>query len=169
MAIIVRPATTEDFAVAGRICVQAYRADGQLGEHGYETELADVAGRAAHGEVLVAVDEDTGEVLGCVTFVLPGSAYAELSRDGEAEFRMLAVAPEAQGRGAGEALARACLDRAEQAGASAVVICTRDFAHTAQRLYARLGFQRLPERDWEPYPGVKLLALRRELPVRSVA
>lgn len=167
MAVTIRPATTEDFPVAGRLCVEAYREDGQLGEHGYERQLADVAARAGHGEVLVAVDDDTGEVVGCVTFVLPGSRYAELSRDGEAEFRMLAVAPGAQRRGVGEALAIACVDRAEQVGASAVVICTRDFAHSAQRLYARLGFHRLPERDWSPYPGVRLLALRRELSVRS--
>jgi hypothetical protein len=28
----------------------------------------------------------------------------------------------------------------------------------AQRLYAELGFRRLPERDWSPVPGVSLLA-----------
>jgi hypothetical protein len=30
--------------------------------------------------------------------------------------------------------------------------------HVAHRLYARLGFGRLPERDWEPVPGITLLA-----------
>jgi hypothetical protein len=30
--------------------------------------------------------------------------------------------------------------------------------HAAHRLYARLGFRRLPERDWEPVPAMTLLA-----------
>jgi hypothetical protein len=28
----------------------------------------------------------------------------------------------------------------------------------AHRLYERLGFTRLPERDWAPLPGVNLMA-----------
>ncbi|HEX2773295.1 MAG TPA: GNAT family N-acetyltransferase, partial [Micromonosporaceae bacterium] len=115
------------------------------------------------GELLVAVDDTTGAVVGAVLFVLPGSAYAELSAPGEAEFRMLAVDPAAQGRGAGEALTRACIARAAALGSSAVVICTRSFSYPAQRLYARLGFVRTPERDWSPAPGIDLLALRLEL------
>jgi hypothetical protein len=34
---------------------------------------------------------------------------------------------------------------------------------TAHRVYARLGYTRLPERDWEPVPGVHLIAFRKEL------
>jgi ribosomal protein S18 acetylase RimI-like enzyme len=105
----------------------------------------------------------TDEVVGSVTFVLPGTAYAELSAPGEAEFRMLAVDPAAQGRGVGEALARACVARAVELGCRAVVICTRSFSAPAHRLYARLGFVRTPERDWSPVAGVELLALRLEL------
>jgi ribosomal protein S18 acetylase RimI-like enzyme len=33
----------------------------------------------------------------------------------------------------------------------------------AQRLYERLGFTRLPERDWSPAPGVGLIVYSREL------
>lgn len=154
-----------DFADLARLTVDAYEADGQLGaENGYRAVLADVAARAAAGTVLVAVDSMTGVLLGSVTFVLPGTPYAELSTPGEAEFRMLAVDPAAQGRGAGEALVRACLDRAVALGCRSVVICTRaGFAAAAQRLYARLGFVRVPDLDWSPVPGVELVALRREL------
>src|SRR6476619_4304467 len=49
---------------------------------------------------------------------------AEVSRPGEAEFRMLAVAPGAQRRGAGEALVRACVGRARALGAEALVLYT---------------------------------------------
>ena len=157
----VRPAGPEDFEAIARVSVAAYEADGQLkGEHGYERVLADVASRADAGEVLVAVDEaDT--VLGAVTFVLPGTAYAELSGAGEAEFRMLAVDPAGQGKGVGAALVRGCLARATELGCHAVVICVRKgHAEAAHRLYARLGFVRTPDLDWSPMPGVDLLALR---------
>jgi len=171
----VRAAEPADFAAIARLTVSAYEADGQLsGEHGYERVLADVAPRARDGELLVAVDDSTGQVLGSVLFVLPGTAYAELSGPGEAEFRMLAVDPAAQGRGAGTALVRACIRRATELGCQAMVISTRSFSRPAHRLYARLGFQRTPERDWSPVAGVDLFALRLDLagqtssvPIRS--
>ncbi|MDT0531101.1 GNAT family N-acetyltransferase [Micromonospora sp. DSM 115977] len=161
----VRRAGPADFAAVARLTVAAYEADGQLkNEHGYAAVLADVASRARDGEVLVAVDDATGELLGSVTLVLPGTRYAELSRAGEAEFRMLAVDPAAQGRGVGAALVEACVSRATELGCSAVVICVREgFAASAQRLYRRRGFVRVPELDWAPVDGVHLLGLRLEL------
>ncbi|WFE51974.1 GNAT family N-acetyltransferase [Micromonospora sp. WMMD1155] len=161
----VRPAEPADFPAVARLTVAAYEADGQLkGEHGYGAVLADVSTRAASGEVLVAVDEATGAVLGSVTFVLPGTRFAELSGPGEAEFRMLAVDPGAQGRGVGAALAQACVARATELGCTAVVICVRaGLAQSAHRLYERLGFVRAPEKDWSPAPGVDLLGLRLSL------
>lgn len=168
-ALVVRRAEPADHPAVARLTVAAYEADGQLkGENGYGAVLADVATRAETGEVLVAVDEATGEVLGAVTFVLAGTPYAELSGPGEAEFRMLAVDPAAQGRGAGSALVRACVARAAELGCSAVVICVRSgMAAAAHRLYERLGFVRLPAKDWSPLPGVDLLGLRLELPAHD--
>ena len=166
-AVQVRGAAAEEFDTIAALTVGAYRADRQLdGEHDYGTALADVATRAAAGELLVAVGEDD-KLLGAVTFVLPGSPYAEISRSGEAEFRMLAVDPAAQGRGVGARLAMTCIDRAVAAGCSAVVICVRDMAAPARRMYDRLGFTPIPERDWSPYPGVHLVALRLDLSGRA--
>ncbi len=168
-SITVRAAERRDFDAVERLTVAAYRADGQVPPgHPYERTLSDVADRAAGGHLLVAEDTGDGRVLGTVLFVLPGTRYAELSRPGEAEFRMLAVDPAAQGRGVGEVLVRACLDRAVELDCRALVIYTRDVAEAAQRLYARLGFTRIPERDWTPMPGVSLLALRVGLPAHHV-
>ncbi|PWR05383.1 GNAT family N-acetyltransferase [Micromonospora acroterricola] len=166
--LLVRRAESADFPSVARLTVAAYEADGQLkGEHGYGAVLADVSTRAASGEVLVAVDETTGAVLGSVTFVLPGTPFAELSGPGEAEFRMLAVDPAAQGRGVGAALVQACVDRAAELGCAALMICVRaGMAASAHRLYERLGFVRAPEKDWSPVAGVDLLGLRLELPPR---
>ncbi|MDG4793793.1 GNAT family N-acetyltransferase [Micromonospora sp. WMMD1082] len=160
--MLVRPAEPADFAAVARLTVAAYEADGQLkGENGYADVLADVADRAAHGEILVAVDPVTGQPLGSVTFVLPGTRYAELCGPGEAEFRMLAVDPAAQGRGAGAVLVEACVARAAELGCTALTICVRaGHAEAAHRLYRRRGFVRVPEQDWAPLPGVDLLALR---------
>jgi ribosomal protein S18 acetylase RimI-like enzyme len=159
VTLIVRAAVPADYPAIARLTVAAYEADGQLkGEHGYERVLADVATRAEHGEMLVA--ENGGRLIGSVTFVLPGSRFAELSSEGEAEFRMLAVDPAAQRRGAARALVQACLDRAAALGCTAIVISVRDFAEGARRLYEGFGFVRRPERDWSPLPGVQLLALR---------
>jgi ribosomal protein S18 acetylase RimI-like enzyme len=159
--IKIRQALPADYSRVADLTVAAYRGDGQTRVgHQYEPQLRDVASRVASAEVLVAVDEGDDAVLGTVTFALPGTPYAELSKAGEAEFRMLAVDPAAQGRGVGEALVRACLDRAAQLGCVAVVICVRDFSAPAQRLYARLGFQREPSLDWSPGPEINLWGLR---------
>ena len=56
----------------------------------------------------MAADDD--RVLGSVTFCPAGSTWREIAWDDEGEFRMLAVAADARGRGVGEALVRACLD-----------------------------------------------------------
>jgi ribosomal protein S18 acetylase RimI-like enzyme len=161
--LVVRRAVPADYPAVARLTVDAYEADGQLNDASatYAATLADVAARAEAGDLLVAVDGD--RVLGSVLHVEPGSRYAELSRAGEAEFRMLAVDPAAQGRGVGRALVQACVDRAAAAGCTAVVICVRDFAMAAQKLYLSFGFARVPELDWSPLPGVSLLALRLDI------
>jgi ribosomal protein S18 acetylase RimI-like enzyme len=154
----IRPPRPEEYAAAGEVTVQAYDVDGHLaGDVGYDAELRDIARRIELAEVLVAVGE-AEEVLGCVTIVRPGSAYAEISRPGELEFRMLAVASSARGRGIGEALMKAVLDRARSLGLRRVVLSSLDGMRAAHRLYERLGFTRLPERDWRPFPHITLIA-----------
>ena len=110
----------------------------------------------ADGDV-VAVDE-TGAVVGTVTSCPLGSPYRELGTDAEGEFRALAVAPAARGRGVGTLLVRRCLERAAADGFDQVVISSAEWMTTAHRMYRRLGFTRVPERDWWPRPDVHLLA-----------
>ncbi len=142
----------------GELTVAAYRDDELLQvEPEYEAVLADAERRATEAELLVAVTGD-GELLGSVTVVRPGTAYAEISREGELEFRMLATAPAARRRGVGEALTRAVIERAHELGAKRVVLCSLETMQAAHRLYTRIGFRRLPERDWEPHPTFWLRA-----------
>src|SRR5215470_9580363 len=105
MSFSVRVATPEDFPAVGELTVAAYRGDGQTWSgHPYEPTLLDAAGRSGAGTLLVCASEEEG-VLGAVLFVEAGSEFSELARAGAAESRMLAVAPWAQRRGAGDALA----------------------------------------------------------------
>ncbi|GAA2589087.1 GNAT family N-acetyltransferase [Dactylosporangium fulvum] len=164
--VVVRLIEPDDFAAVSRLTVAAYRADGQLDEdHGYGAVLADVVSRAEAAEVLVAVDG--AAVLGAVTFVLPGTKYAEVSGDDEAEFRMLAVDPAAQRRGVARRLVRACVDRAQALGCTSLTICVREGNAAAFALYDQFGFARDPSLDWSPAPGVDLLGMR--LPLQVLA
>ncbi|MDP9395375.1 MAG: GNAT family N-acetyltransferase [Actinomycetota bacterium] len=160
--IVVRLAEPHELARVGALTAQAYLADGLLdaSKSAYVAELRDAARRAPEADVLVAVSE-RGGVLGTVTFCLAGNPWAEVARSGEAEFRMLAVAPSARGRGIGSLLVRACLERAEAAGASALALSTMPAMAAAQAIYASLGFVREPARDWSPVAGVDLLAYTR--------
>ncbi|MFF0793132.1 GNAT family N-acetyltransferase [Streptomyces spiralis] len=161
MDIVIRPPEPGEYGTLGEITAQAYLGDGLLGfgeSDAYLGELRDVARRAAAAEVLVAVAE--GRVLGGVTFVPSGGPMADIARPGEAEIRMLAVARAARGRGAGEALVRACLDRARATeGCVRLVLSTQRTMHAAHRIYERLGFVRAPERDWNPLPHLDDITL----------
>ncbi|MFM9692443.1 GNAT family N-acetyltransferase [Streptomyces europaeiscabiei] len=156
MDITIRHVAPDEYATLGEITAQAYLGDGLLdfGESDvYLGELRDVAKRAAEADVLVALAD--GRVPGRVTFVPAGGPMADIAAAEEAEIRMLAVAPEARGRGVGEALVRACVERARTVeGCVRVVLSTQRTMRAAHRIYERLGFTRTPERDWNPLPDV---------------
>ena len=161
-SVLIRPARADDLDVAADICVAAYDSAGQL-EPGspYVETLRDTPGRMAEAILLVA--ERDGVVVGTVTICPIGSPFAEIASEGEVEFRFLAVAPSAQGRGVGSALIAAVEQHARSTGAHSLAICVRDTNTEAAAMYARMGFRRVPHRDWTPRPGVDLLALERPL------
>jgi GNAT superfamily N-acetyltransferase len=160
----IRPVRPGEHEALGELTVAAYTAiEPEVVDDVYEGELRDVAGRVADAEVMVAVD-GAGTVLGGVTYIPgPGSAWSEFTEPDAAGIRMLAVAPEAQGRGVGEALSRACIDRARVTGKAQIVLHSTDRMTTAHRLYERLGFARDPSLDWEPLPGFWLRGFRLRL------
>ena len=163
--VVVRAAAASELDLVGEMCVASYAAGGHLDpDDDYAKTLRDARARAHSAEVLVA--ERDGDIVGTVTICPPGSPFAEVGMGAESEFRFLAVAPDAWRTGVGEALASACEQRAVERGAPAHVICVIDRNDGAQRFYGRLGFTRLPERDWSPRPGVHLQAYTRSVPVR---
>ena len=153
MPLTVRRVRPDEHAAVAELTAGVYRGEG-FSSADYEPALRDVASRATSATVLVAVDGD--RVLGAVTVATRGGEWAEQSAPGEAVIRMLVVAPEARGSGAGEALVRACLAAATEDGCTVVRLSSQDDMHAAHRLYERLGFVRTPSFDWSPEPGLQL-------------
>lgn len=161
--IEVRLAEPSEYAAVGELTAQGYLADGVMpADDPYFDVLRDASGRAADAELWVAVED--GTLLGTVTWCPRGSSYRELASADEGEFRALAVAPIARGRGVGRLLVERCLARAAASRSTGVVISTAEWMASAHRLYRRLGFIEAPERDWSPRPGIQLRALVRPLP-----
>jgi ribosomal protein S18 acetylase RimI-like enzyme len=158
-----RRARREDYAAVGEATVAAYAGFTDGAADPYLAKLANAEARDLEAELWVAVAEDDRTVLGSVTLCRDGSPWREIARGDEGEFRMLAVDPAAQGQGAGLALVQLCLDRFREEGATAIVLSSLAEMTAAHRLYTRLGFERLPDRDWSPLPGVDLIAFRLEL------
>jgi ribosomal protein S18 acetylase RimI-like enzyme len=141
-----RTARPEECPEVGELLVRVYVGEGHSPPE-RASGLRAVEPLAAEGELLVARDEREG-VVGTVTFALNGTAQAEIARQGEAEIRLLAVAPATRGQGIGEALVAESIRRARERGCQRLVLSTRPTMALAQRLYTRLGFVRAPERDW---------------------
>ena len=156
-----RRARPDELGRIGEITLAAYEEFTTGSRDPYRERLRDAAGRDRDSELWVAVDDD--EVLGSVSYCPPGSPWREIAGDHEGEFRMLAVAPAAQGRGVGAALARLCEERAAAHGATSMVLSSLPEMAAAHTVYARLGYHRLPERDWDPAPGVHLIAFGKPL------
>lgn len=150
--VTVREARQDDHAAIAHLTVTSYVDGGHVHpEDLYIENLEDVAGRARLARVLVG-EVQTGQgpvVAGSVVLTLPGTPLAETAREGEFEFRMLAVDPVYQRRGVARALVRAAIDRAGQLeGIEAVALTTMVTMTGAHRLYESEGFVRVPERDW---------------------
>ncbi len=96
------------------------------------------------------------------SFTRPGHAYFVLERAGRVvggggiapltggepgvcELQKMYYLPEARGQGQGERLLRRCLDFAREAGYRLCYLETLTGMEQAQKLYQRLGFERIPQ------------------------
>jgi ribosomal protein S18 acetylase RimI-like enzyme len=104
------------------------------------------------------VAEQAGMLVGSVLLYAPAvDAYGGATpRAPHPEVRLLAVAPELRGQGVGDALMRECVRRARQIGARELGLHTSHSMQAAKRMYARMGFVRAPELDFQP-PGAELV------------
>jgi ribosomal protein S18 acetylase RimI-like enzyme len=101
----------------------------------------------ARGDLLIARSSDA-HLIGSIIVVFAGSHACRFAAAGEAELHLLCVGPEHQGRGVGTALLEAALLHARSRGATKVILWTQPEMTSAQRLYDRNGFIRVPDLDF---------------------
>ncbi len=161
--MLIREAHQDELAEVGELRLAAYRADGFLSpDSTYAPRLREL-GADGLGQVLVAVADDPGPILGTVMLQFWPDAGHVVQGPGEAEIRALAVRPQAQGAGLGRALLAAVTDRAASARIRHLLLFTQPEMKAAHHLYEEAGFARLPDRDWSPEPGTMLLAYGKQL------
>jgi len=146
MTIAIGPASTnQDWQQAVALLKHVYVSDGYT-----SLDRADAFMRRETlelGGTLLLARNAPGAVLGAVLLLHSDGPLGQVADPGEAEFRVLAVAPEARGTGVGETLVRACIVKAKERGARALVLWSQPTMHSAHRLYERLSFVRAHERD----------------------
>jgi GNAT superfamily N-acetyltransferase len=105
------------------------------------------------------VAEEEGALVGSV-LLYPAGGDMRAPGGGKAttlawpEVRLLAVTPAARGSGAGRRLMEECIRRGRAAGATALTLHTTDMMRVAMQLYERMGFERAPDLDFSPAPGI---------------
>lgn len=121
----------------------------------YTADAANIEGRVPFTDLIVA--DHSGTLVGAVTFYRDGSGYGDGWPHGWAAIRLLAVAPSARRLGIGRALTADCIRRAEAGGCQGIGLHTTTFMKDALRLYEGMGFQRLPELDFDYAPDFPVL------------
>ena len=158
--LAVRLARSDELDLVGELTVQSYLDGAGLEpESEYLSTLRRASDRAAASPLYVAVRDDV--VVGAVSVCPYGSLWSEIAEPGEVELRMLVVTRSARGTGVADALLAAADDFARERGDHALVLSVIGDNAPAHRLYARHGFLRIPERDWDPTPEAHLLTYRR--------
>lgn len=162
MTLEIRPVRPDEHAAVADLLARAYRPFGHFDANPeYEAEVVDVAGRAGHDTVLVALRD--GALVGSATVARAGSPSAELAGEGEIELRYVAVDPDVQGGGIAKALVGAAEDVGRAQGARGVVISVISWNEVAAGLYASLGYVRDDARTWWPVPTVELVVSTKQL------
>ena len=157
---IIRDARPGERAAVRQLTLQAYAEFESIMDPTSWAEL-DGAIRGALASDAAAnciVAEDGGRLIGSVMlYPAKADAYGDLTRAVDCpEVRLVAVAPEARGRGVARALMEECIRRARAWGAAYLGLHTSRSLRAAMALYARMGFERDPRTDFQP-PGAELV------------
>ena len=133
--VVVRTATPEEYREVGELTYRGFgHDDDRRPDPEREALLRDAAARAAAGDLLVAVDEATGQLVGTASLLRPGGALNRQARGDEAELRLLAVLPDARRRGVGWVLMVQAIERARAWDLPALVLDTAPGNAASQRL-----------------------------------
>lgn len=151
---LITPETAEDWQET-RLILREYAnsLDVDLCFQGFEDELAGLPGGYAPPGGLMLLALVDGAVAGSGAFrPLLDSDYANAC-----EMKRLFVRPAFRRFGLGRLLAQALMDRATEAGYSAMLLDTLDDMEAARGLYESLGFVEVPPFYFNPIPGAHYL------------
>lgn len=159
-SFVVRDARPEERAAVGDLTLRAYSEFATIMDPTSWAELDEAVRSALDADVpseCIVADEG-GILIGTVTLYPPHvDAYGDTTRAvGYPEARLVAVAPDARGRGVARALMEECIRRARASGATALGLHTSRSLRAAMALYASMGFERAPDADFQP-PGAELV------------
>jgi ribosomal protein S18 acetylase RimI-like enzyme len=148
-SVTVRLARADEYEIVGELTHAAYASDYVFGAS-YAEQLLHPEQRVGEYELWVAEDDRTGALLGTVSTLRPGQPDPHGDAlDEELYFRLLAVAPTARRRGIGALLTRFTLELARERGRLSVVLNSASDMLGAHALYASLGFERQPHREYD--------------------
>lgn len=120
---------------------------------GFDAELDGLPGAYAEPDGVLLLAFVDGQLAGCGAFrPLHDVDYANAC-----EMKRLFVRPGFRRYGLGRLLAQALIDRATQAGYSAMLLDTLDDMEAARGLYESLGFEEVPPYYYNPIPGAHYL------------
>ncbi|WP_395242549.1 GNAT family N-acetyltransferase [Agromyces sp. MMS24-K17] len=169
--VVVRLVRDAEVEEAAALSLRAYEHDYDLSAE-YRASILAVGERARDHQVWVALDAATGRLLGTVATPRRDATISPLAEPGELDFRLLGVDPAARGRGIGAVLTGHVIELARLRGLDRVVMNSGPQMTGAHRLYERLGFARLHEREREIDDGgrrFRLLAFSIDVPREPIA
>jgi ribosomal protein S18 acetylase RimI-like enzyme len=147
----VREGDEGDAAAVAGLWTEAYADPGPEGRR-EPYALQEYFAVAAVADVRV-VEDEAGAVVAVIAVFAPGAPGRAVAGPGEAELARLAVAEDARRSGIGRALVEAAAERARGLGAERIALWSRPYQTDAHRLYASLGYRRVPDRDGEDADG----------------
>jgi ribosomal protein S18 acetylase RimI-like enzyme len=161
----IRDAAKDELVFIREQRINAYREHAQLipSDHwkGLERAISSEADTQSGVELMVA--ELNGNIAGSVVLFPPKTDAYEgyVEALDYPEIRMLAVSPEYRGKGVAQALISECIQRSKSKGFRAIGLHTGEFMTTAMKLYEKIGFERVPEYDFQPADdGITVKAFR---------
>ncbi|EFR02672.1 acetyltransferase [Nannizzia gypsea CBS 118893] len=176
-AFTIKPARSERDVQATTILIKAYTASLgiDLAFQGFQDEMASFPGKYSppDGEILLAIDDNSGEVLGCICLrplvpksfssgdtgtSIPGTMSVHSGKR-YCEMKRLYVLPSTRGRGVGKALVIALLKAARDRGYDEMRLDTLQHMRAPIELYRGLGFKDIEKYYETPLDDTVFLGL----------
>ena len=166
--VLIRQAASPANIQAVIACFNAYMSwlDEDVSFQDYDDEKKILPGAYSPptGALLLAVDAETDQTLGCIAFrpLRLHAPYADSLGAGRTgcEMKRLFVFPEARGRRVSRLLIGEALTRARDGGYDDIVLDTLPKMTTALALYKSEGFEEMARYYYSPLPGTVYLRKR---------